>query len=145
MREIRELTDIEEAIDKHYNAIVLAIKSDTNFKQLPGYHPARKLLNVCDQLSIVKQGETDIIFLDGRRIVVPKGARRNIIRALHHAHSGMTKTLKTVRQLYFWPNMKEELHKVIDTCQHCQEDRPTQARLTLTGLLPSASTNLCFT
>ena len=40
--EARELTDITEAI----RAIVLAIKSDANFKQLPGHHPARKLLNV---------------------------------------------------------------------------------------------------
>ena len=41
-------------------------------------------------------------------------------------------------QLYFWPNMKEELWKEIDACQHCQEDRPAQARPTLKGLLPSA-------
>ena len=55
-----------------HNALVLAIKSDTNFKQLPGHHPARKLLNVGDQLSIAKPGETDVILLDGRRIVVPR-------------------------------------------------------------------------
>ena len=44
--ETTKLTDIEEAIDKHYNANVLAIKSDANFKQLPGHHPARKLRGV---------------------------------------------------------------------------------------------------
>ena len=62
--------------------------------------------------------------LDGRRILVPKGARKNIIRELHRAHSGLTKTFKMAKQLYFWPNMKEELWKAIDTYQHCQEDRP---------------------
>ena len=50
---------------------MLAIKPDANFKQLPGHHSARKLLNVCDQLSIAKLGETDVIMLDRRRIVVP--------------------------------------------------------------------------
>ena len=78
--------------------------------------------------------------LNGRRIMVPKGARRNIIKELHRAHSGMTKTFKTAGQLYFWTNMKEELRKAIDACQHCQEDRPTKARPILNGLLPSAST-----
>ena len=52
MRETSELTDTEEAIYEHYNAMVLAIKTGAKFKQLPGHHPAHKLLNVCDQLSI---------------------------------------------------------------------------------------------
>ena len=111
LRETSKLMDIKEAIDKHYNAIVQSIKSYAIFMRLPGHHPARKLLNVCDQLSIEKLGETDVIMLDGRRIVVPKGTRRNIIKELHRAHSGTTKTFKTARQLYFWPNMKEELRK----------------------------------
>ena len=74
-----KLMDIEQAIDDHYNVIVLvlAIKSDANFKQLPGHPTACKLLNVCDQLSIAKLGQTDVIILDSRRIVVPKGAQKN--------------------------------------------------------------------
>ena len=95
VRETSELTDIEEAIDEHYSAIVLA-----NFKQLPGHHPANKPLNVCDQLSIAKLGETEVIMLDGRMIVVPKGARRNIIAELHRAHSGMTKSFKTAKIIF---------------------------------------------
>ena len=35
--------------------------------------------------------------------------------------------------------MKEENRKEIDACQYCQEDRPAQARPTLSNLLPSAS------
>ena len=34
--------------------------------------------------------------------------------------------------------MKEELCKAVDSCQHCQEDQPTQARPTVDGLLPSS-------
>ena len=110
IRETTELSDIEEAIDENYNAIVQAIKTDANFKNLPGHHPARKLL------SIEKLGETDVIKLNSRRILVPKEARRNIIKELHRAHSGLTKTFKTAKQLYLWPNMKEELCKAIDAC-----------------------------
>ena len=116
-----------------------AIKTDANFKQLLSHHPARQLLSISTQLSIEKLGETEVIMLDGNRILVPKGARKNIIRELHRAPSGLTKTFKTAKQLNIWPNMKEELRKAIDKCQHCQEDRPAQARPTLNGLLPSAS------
>ena len=114
MTHTSELTDFEQAVDECYNENLLAIKSDANFKQLPGHRLARKLLNVCDQHSIAKLGKTDIIILNGRRIVVPKGARPSIIQELH-----MTKAFKTARQLYFWPNRKEEIRKAIIGCQFC--------------------------
>ena len=40
-------------------------------------------------------GEMDVIMLNGRRIVVPKGARRNVIKELRHAHSDLTKMFWT--------------------------------------------------
>ena len=58
--------DIEQAVDGRYNEILLAIKTDANFKQLPGHHPTRKLLNVCKQLFIAKLGKLDVIILKGR-------------------------------------------------------------------------------
>ena len=87
---------------QHRGSKSAANKTDTNFKQLLGHHPARKLLSISKQLSIEKLGETDVIMLDWRRILDPKGARKNIIRELLHAHSGLTKTFKTAKQLYFW-------------------------------------------
>ena len=68
--------------------------TDANFKQLLSHHPARQLLSISTQLSIEKLGETEVLMLDGNRILVPKGARKNIIRELHCAPSGLTKTFK---------------------------------------------------
>ena len=119
VRETSKLSDIKEAIDEHYHALVQAIKTDTNFKQLPGYHPARKHLGPALHSVAGPDGRN---ILDGRRLMASKGARRSIIQELHRADSGMTKTFKTARQLYFWPNMKEDLHKAIDGCQLCQKE-----------------------
>ena len=55
--QVREKSNRQTLKKLHHNAIVLAIKSDANFKQLPGNHMARQLLNFCDQLSIAKLGE----------------------------------------------------------------------------------------
>ena len=135
---ITELMDIKAAVDGSYDKILLAVKREANFKQLPGHHPSRKLLNICCQLSIAMLGKCDVIMLDDKRDVVSMGAQPGIIRELQRAHSSITKTCKTRRELYFWPNMKEEICKAIYGCQFCQEDRPAQARPKLTGLLPSA-------
>ena len=133
------LADIAEVIDEKYNSIVQAVKSDANFKLLPSHHPARQLLSISTQLSVDKLGEEDVIMLDGSRILVPRGARKNIIKELHRAHSGLTKIYKTAKQLYFWSHMKEEIRKEIDASQYCHEDIPAQARPTLNNLLPYAA------
>ena len=46
VRESNELAGIEEGIDKNYNAIVQAIKTNTNFKHLPSHHPACQLFSI---------------------------------------------------------------------------------------------------
>ena len=89
VRESSELADIADAIDENYNSIVQAIKTDAEFKYLPSHHPAQQLFSINTQLSLDKLGEVDVIMLDGSRIVVPRGARKNIIKELHRAHSGL--------------------------------------------------------
>lgn len=69
-------------------------------------------LEVCDRpsrLSVRTVNNQGIVVLDGTRIVVPHAARKDIVRSLHAAHSGMTKTLKTASQLYYWPAMKSDI------------------------------------
>ena len=80
IRESNELASIADAIDKKYNLIVQAVKSDTNFKLLLSHHPARQLLSICTQLSIDKLGGKDVIMQDGSRILVPREARKKSLR-----------------------------------------------------------------
>ena len=78
-----------------------------------------------------------MLLKDGKHIVVPLLPRQGILKTLHRAHSGSTKTYATARQLYYWPNMKKEIEEYIINCQICQADRPTQARPTCEGNNPT--------
>jgi len=82
-------------------------------------------------------GSKTLILLDGRRIIVPKGARRSIIDELHRAHSGLTKTYKIATQLFYWPSMKNDIKTKIDNCEACQEQRPSNPRPVLGEKKPS--------
>ena len=73
--------------------------------------------------------------LQGTRIVVPSAARQRVVRELHKAHSGLTKTFLTAQQLYYWPGMRSDIKSFIDACVPCQESRPSLARQ---KLLPPA-------
>ena len=77
-----------------------------------------------------------LIIKDRAKIVVPEPARSKIIADLQQAHSGISKTYTTARQVYYWPHMKNDIEQAIATCHLCQMDRPTQARPLASGTNP---------
>ena len=123
--------------DKRYLATLEAIYDDADPATLPADHPAKEYSAVFHELSIRHNGEQELILKDGKKIVVPQLARERILKSLHRAHSGYTKTYSTARQLYYWPNMKKEIQDFVDNCMICQQDRPTQARPTCEGKNPA--------
>ena len=75
---------------------------------------------------------------DRAKIGIPKPARSRIIAELHRAHSGISKTYATARQLYYWPHMKNGIEQAIAASALCQADRPMQPRPTASGTDPSS-------
>ena len=127
------LADIGLKRDEDYLQMLAAVRSGKDFASLPPCHAARKYKNISDQISIASLDGSDIAMLDGSRIIVPQPAQRKVLQELHRSHAGHTKTLKTARQLYFWPGMKNDIIHEIDNCKVCREDLPTQARPTCTS------------
>ena len=80
-----------------------------------------------------------LIFLDARRIVLPKAAIKPILTRLHLGHAGEDKTLKLVQQLYFWHGMSNDIKTVIFNCNECQTRRPSQVTNPRTTPPPSES------
>ena len=112
--------------------LLQAIKKGQLLKDLAFYNNARKYKVIGDNISI-----TEVNGKDGKRIVVPLAARKHVMKELHRAHSGLTKTYKTASQLYYWPSMKNDIKQTIDACTACQESRPAQPRIKLTPKGPS--------
>ena len=88
-----------------------------------------------NDLSVHIIDNTELVILQGMRIVVPFPARKLVIRELHNVHSGLTKTLLTAQQRYYWPSMRSDIKTYIDACIPCQQARLLQPRQ---KLLPPA-------
>ena len=100
--------------------------------------PSHEYASTLSTLSISEQeGGTLLIMKDRAKIVVPKPARSQIIAELHRAHSGISKTYATVRQLYYWLHAKNDMEQAVAACHLCQMDRWTQARPLATGTNPT--------
>ena len=129
------LDDILASVDKDYATLISFVQGHQRFNSTEQTHIAKLYRNVMNDLSIREINGVDVVMLQGTRIVVPSSARKRVIRELHHAHSGLTKSFLTVQQLYYWPGMRSDIKSFIDACVPCQEARPSLARQ---KLLPPA-------
>ena len=104
---VNTLQCITDAITQDYLQIIEFLQSNSN--QIPIGHQITPYRNIIDRLFIRKLAETTLIMLDHNRILVPTAARQYILQQLHLAHSGVVKTYRTARQLYYWPGMKNDI------------------------------------
>ena len=102
------------------NSYNLSDRASRYFRKMPDKHVSHLYRSVIDFLSVHVVNNQDIVVLDGNRIFVPHGARKDIVRNLHDAHSAS--------QLYYWPAMKSDIQSFFVACHACQEGRPLQPR-----------------
>jgi hypothetical protein len=87
----------------------------------------------CKKLEVASEGMTNLQKIDGLwfigdRLVVPKGCGlpELIFRAAHDAlgHFGFHKTYESIRESYYWPNMRKQLENIyIPSCPECQRNK----------------------
>ena len=90
--------------DNDYALMKRALEDKINAKDIPPDHPARPYKADWNLLAI----NQDLITI-GDRILVPKGARKDILKGLHLSHLGLKKTASLAKTLYYWKNMTKEI------------------------------------
>ena len=73
--------------------------------------------NFHDELSVY-----DGLLVKGSRIIIPEELRPNILKCLHRANQGSTKTLARAKINVFWPGITKNITYMIDGCDICQEN-----------------------
>ena len=54
-------------------------------------------------------------------LVVPTAGQQDVARMYHeYGHHGRTKTLETLKDRFFWLDMRKTVEEVIQTCERCQ-------------------------
>lgn len=116
----------EHAATPVYERLVNGIREDVHPKSTAGLE---LFASVWDDLSLLEQStQGTLVVYQAHRIVVPVGARPHVLELLHKSHCGTRKTYESARQLYYWPNMKNDIKLVCDSCEACIAFKPSQAR-----------------
>lgn len=89
-----------------------------------------KLFKVRDGLLYHKNTRKSRSSYDGERrwmLCVPRESRELVLVEQHDdfSHLGVWKTYERVRNIYFWPNMKQEIEDYIRKCETCRAIKPS--------------------
>ena len=64
-------------------------------------------------------GDSSLLTYDNTRIVVLRGARKELIRIAHMAHMGVVCTYQSLRVHYYWKRMKADIETALQGCRVC--------------------------
>ena len=120
---LKRLSEVA-AHDKEYQQIIEVWKKASHPSSLAVTHPAKQYASIWENISLDVSG----LLLFNDRIIVPRDCRKEILEALHIAHTGISKTRKNAKQLYYWPGLNEEIRKKLVNCDECQRLRASQSK-----------------
>jgi transposase InsO family protein len=66
----------------------------------------------------------DGCLLWGGRVVIPAGARTQLLQCLHQGHAGASRMKALARGSIWWPGMDRAIEKSASACLQCQQLRP---------------------
>ena len=103
--------------------------------------PLQKKLNKSAHLQLHpfhggdKQQTTKLIVNKNKKIVVPNGLQKHIVRWYHKVlcHPGRNRTEETIRQHFTFENLRKEVHRQCATCLTCQMTKRDTKKY---GLIP---------
>ena len=63
----------------------------------------------------------DNLLLKGDRIVIPSSRRELVLKAIHEGHLGIEKCKARARICVYWPNLDDDIEKVVRQCSVCNQ------------------------
>ena len=105
-----------------YKELLAAVANDFKDEETISSE-TKKYLKMRNDMSVV-----DGLAYNKDRMVVPKPARQEVLRALHASHSGMSKSKAAARACMYWPGMSTDVEKYVSQCDRCRPLLPSQPK-----------------
>ena len=109
-----------------YEDLLIHIQNDFSSPWQSNFAKSYKTMG--DRLSIHPYNGKEFVLLDCRQIIPPPGAIPFLLKNLNSAHVGIKRTVRLIKQLYFWHGMLNHLTTTIDSCKACQLYTTSQKR-----------------
>ena len=109
--------------DEVYSMLVAQIQAGwpSNAAQLAP--ELRQYSSYCDELAVC-----DGLVFKGHRVVVPLGAREDILNRIHSAHTGINACIERARQTVFYPGITSAIKALVARCPVCSKFQNEQQK-----------------
>ena len=64
----------------------------------------------------------------GRRMVIPRKARKEVLKRLHSSHQGIERTKRRARQVAYWPGNNNDVETTVIAYEKCQIHQSSQQK-----------------
>ena len=110
----------EVSKDEEMLKLVVAITSD-----LDCFPDAIAVYNkLKDSLSVV-----DGVPMYGRRVIIPKCLRQDVLQCLHSAHQCPVRMNDRAKHSVYWPGITSDIENIRNSCSYCNRNAPSQAMM----------------
>jgi hypothetical protein len=113
-----------------YSSATFSLPSLLRSTILEAYTTDEWLRDANSQDSTRLSANPEGFFLKENRIYVPANdlLKRSIMHELHDSpyvgHGGEKKTLRAIERLFWWPDLRSDVHQYVSTCTICQRNKP---------------------
>lgn len=111
-QEIAKYTQKDVALSKVYDYVLSGWPSSVNDECMKPYFNKRAEL-----------GTEQKCILWGNRVIIPTKLRDKVLGLFHESHQGIVQSKMLMRGYCWWPNMNEDVERVVAGCNICQSTR----------------------
>ena len=79
-------------------------------------------------MGIEETAKGPVVMVEGTRVMIPRGARKQMLALLHESHLAEGAMIATARRLWWWPGMNNEVRDLYRNCQACQVESRAKER-----------------
>jgi hypothetical protein len=108
-----------------HNAVMERFQVDSFHARIREGYEADPMVSMGEQVSA--PDENGLKWTNTKQIVIPdfEGLRADCIEAVHAptfaGHFGVIRTLKKLKEVFYWPGMRKDVERYIKSCDSCQK------------------------
>jgi hypothetical protein len=126
------LTAHHDIIRAHNEAVFGRMQVDSFYSRLREGYSAAPFMSQGFQVS--EPDENGLHWTNSKQIFIPDHGdlRQDCIEAVHApafaGHFGIIRTIKKLKEVYFWPNMRKDVERFIKSCESCQKVKASKQK-----------------
>ena len=106
--------------------LIKAVKAGKSIKELPAKHPGKDLADVWNEMGVESTSKGEVLVIN-QKLYIPKDIRRELLQGLYSTGTCSEKMWRTVRGIWMWSALKNEIRSYVSQCPSCAETARSKA------------------